>query len=163
MGWGIVLDTIEIQDVRVLSGEVFSRLQAPYREKLALEALRAKDEVDRETERLEMEKMRTAEQARRALMAEEEARLEAQRRRDGETRGHQDRLEDRRQEADLARKQREAEASRDRAAIETETRRRAAQVDADVVRMEREAHVDLSDARLHELMLTQTLPEVASA
>src|SRR5512140_2650230 len=73
LGWGVVLDTIEIQDVRVLSKEVFARLQAPYREKLALDALRAKDEVDREAERLEIDKKRTAEQSRRALMAEEEA------------------------------------------------------------------------------------------
>ena len=40
-GWGVVLDTIEIQDVRVLSAEVFQRLQAPFREKLALWADRA--------------------------------------------------------------------------------------------------------------------------
>src|SRR4029078_5227401 len=38
-GGGVVLDTIEIQDVKVLSSEVFERLQAPYREKLALDAL----------------------------------------------------------------------------------------------------------------------------
>ena len=44
-GWGVVLDTIEIQDVRVLSKEVFERLQAPYREKLALESLIAEERV----------------------------------------------------------------------------------------------------------------------
>jgi flotillin len=37
-GWGVVLDTIEIQDVRVLSELVFADLQAPYRAELALEA-----------------------------------------------------------------------------------------------------------------------------
>ena len=37
-GWGVVIDTIEIQDVRILSETVFSDLQAPYRADLRLEA-----------------------------------------------------------------------------------------------------------------------------
>jgi flotillin len=35
-GWGVILDTVEIQDVKVLSEQVFSQLQAPFRESLAL-------------------------------------------------------------------------------------------------------------------------------
>src|SRR5690606_30962855 len=80
-GWGVVLDTIEIQDVRVLSQEVFHRLQAPYREKLALDALVAADRVTQERARLEASMRRAEEQARRELMAEEEARMTAERRR----------------------------------------------------------------------------------
>jgi hypothetical protein len=37
-GWGVVIDTIEIQDVRILSGQVFANLQAPYRAELAARA-----------------------------------------------------------------------------------------------------------------------------
>jgi flotillin len=163
MGWGVVLDTIEIQDVRVLSQEVFARLQAPYREKLALEALRAKDEVTREAERLETDKRRLAEQSRRALMAEEEARLVAERKREADARAHKDGLVRLDHEAVLARDQRAAEAARARAEVELETKKRAAEVAAETVRLERSAFVDLSEARLRELMLTQTLPELAGA
>ena len=74
-GWGVVLDTIEIQDVKVLSQEVFARLQAPYREQLALRALQAKDDVAREEARILAERNRAAEQAARELMAEQETRL----------------------------------------------------------------------------------------
>src|SRR5690606_11210464 len=33
-GWGVVIDTIEIQEVRVLSSTVFAAMQAPYRAEL---------------------------------------------------------------------------------------------------------------------------------
>ncbi len=80
-GWGVVIDTIEVQDVRILSEEVFSRLQAPYREGLALEAVRAEAEVERERARIEALQARAREEQRRELMALEEARLEAERER----------------------------------------------------------------------------------
>jgi hypothetical protein len=41
-GWGIVIDTIEIQEVRVLSESVFAAMQAPYRAALELGARQAK-------------------------------------------------------------------------------------------------------------------------
>ena len=122
-GWGVVLDTIEIQDVRVLSQEVFARLQAPFREKLALEALIAETRV-----------------------AEQRARVDAEK-----------------QEADLARQRRKAEADRERAAIENAAREAAAALDAEIAKKAREAHVDLSEARLREIMITQTMPEIAKA
>lgn len=37
-GWGVVIDTIEIQQVRIQSAQVFSHLQAPYRAELAARA-----------------------------------------------------------------------------------------------------------------------------
>lgn len=40
-GWGVVVDTIEIQDVRVLSSTVFGNMQAKYREELARSAREA--------------------------------------------------------------------------------------------------------------------------
>ena len=122
-GWGVVLDTIEIQDVRVLSQEVFSRLQAPYREKLALEALLAETRVADERARIDMEK----------------------------------------QEAELGRQRRKAEADRERSVIENAAKEAAAALDAEIARKAREAHVDLSEARLREIMITQTMPEIARA
>jgi len=91
-GWGVVLDTIEIQNVRVLSEEVFARLQAPYRESLALEALKAREQVEEEQARISVARQRAEEQAKRTMMAEEEARLEAERRRDVERARHEEAL-----------------------------------------------------------------------
>ncbi|OJY31142.1 MAG: hypothetical protein BGO98_45525 [Myxococcales bacterium 68-20] len=162
-GWGVVLDTIEIQDVRVLSSEVFQRLQAPYREKLALEALVAEDRVVEERARLDAERRRAAEQARRELMAEEEARIAAERRRAEEARRHEDELAAQRLEAELARARRKAEADAERARIELAARREAGEAEAAILRMRRMAHDDLSEPRLREIMLTETMPELARA
>lgn len=162
-GWGVVLDTIEIQDVRALSQEVFARLQAPYRERLALEALVAENRVAEERARLDAERRRTEEQTRRELMAEEEARFAAERRRAEEARRHDDELARRALEASLARAQQKAEADRARAAVELAARREAGEAEAALVRLERAAREDLSEARLREIMLTETMPEVARA
>ena len=37
-GWGVLIDTIEIQDVKILSREVFEHLQAPFRAEIAMKA-----------------------------------------------------------------------------------------------------------------------------
>jgi len=162
-GWGVVLDTIEIQDVRVLSKEVFQRLQAPYREKLALESLVAEERVTQERARLEAARRRAAEQSRRELMEEEEARMTAERLRAEDARRHEDELASRRLEADLARQRRKAEADRERAAIELEARREAGETEAALLRAKRAAHEDLSEARLREILVTETMPEMARA
>jgi flotillin len=162
-GWGVVLDTIEIQDVRVLSQEVFGRLQAPYRERLALDALVAENGVKQERARLDAERRRVEEQSRRELMAEEEARFAAERRRAEEARKHEDEIANQRLEAELGRQRRKAEADRERAAIDLEAKREAGETEAALLRATRAAHVDLSEARLREIMLTETMPEVARA
>lgn len=162
-GWGVVLDTIEIQDVKVLSAEVFARLQAPYREALALKALAAREEVRREEARLEAERRRAEEQVRRALMDEEEARLAAERRREAEAREHAHALARRALDAEIEREGARAEAERARAAIELATKREAGELDAALARVAAEAHVDPSEARLAEIMITHTLPAVATA
>ena len=162
-GWGVVLDTIEIQDVRVLSKEVFERLQAPYREKLALESLVAEERVFEERARNEQGRRRAAEQARRELMADEEERLVAERRRMEEARRHEDDLAARQLEAELARAIRKAEADRARAAVELAARREAAEVEAAILASSRAAYGDLSEARLREIMITETMPEIARA
>jgi flotillin len=162
-GWGVILDTIEIQDVKVLSEQVFSRLQAPFRESLTLAALAAHDKVVKEEARLAVEQRLLAEQARRELMAEEEARIAAERRREGAQAEHKDLLLQRAQAAELARKRERAEADRDRAAVELAARRQEGELVAALRRLEREALGDLSEARLREVMLTETMPAVANA
>ena len=162
-GWGVVIDTIEIQDVKVLSQEVFARLQAPYRESLALSALVARDKVACEEARLLAERRRAEEQVRRELMVEEEARFLAERRRESEAREHADKLQQRALEAELGRLHERAEAERAREAIALSTRREAGELEAALTRLSRSALSELSDARLTEVMLTQTLPEVANA
>lgn len=162
-GWGVVLDTIEIQDVRVLSEEVFHRLQAPFREKLALEALVAEERVTRERARLEDERRRASEHARRALMEEEEARMTAERQRAEDARRHEDALAAHRLDAELARARRKAEADHERAAIEIAQQRARGEAEAELVRVRRAAYVDPSEARLREIMLTETMPELAKA
>lgn len=47
-GWGIVLDSIEIQEVQVLSEVVFKSMQAPFRVALDRRAREAKAEADKE-------------------------------------------------------------------------------------------------------------------
>jgi regulator of protease activity HflC (stomatin/prohibitin superfamily) len=133
-GWGVVLDTIEIQDVRVLSAEVFQRLQAPFRERLAFDALVAEERV-----------------------------LEERTKREAERHAHEDALAARRLEAELARARLKAEADRERAQIDLAAKREAAEADAAIVEMERKARCDLSEARLREIMLTDTMPELARA
>ena len=40
-GWGVVLDSVEVQDIRVLSEEVFRDMQAVFRSELAVRAREA--------------------------------------------------------------------------------------------------------------------------
>jgi flotillin len=47
-GWGIVIDTIEVQEVRVLSDAVFSQMQAPFRAALDRRAREARAEAEKE-------------------------------------------------------------------------------------------------------------------
>src|SRR4029077_5092089 len=61
-GWGVVIDTIEIQQVRIQSQQVFAHLQAPYRAEIAaraeladLERARQVTERRAETERSRVE------------------------------------------------------------------------------------------------------------
>lgn len=84
-GWGVIVDTIEIQDVRVQSAQVFSNMQARFRlaqEQMAREAELAKERVVRTdetaTERLvELNRVAAATEIRRQKQtADEAARLE---------------------------------------------------------------------------------------
>ncbi|PZR09919.1 MAG: hypothetical protein DI536_21050 [Archangium gephyra] len=84
-GWGVVVDTIEIQDVRVLSSQVFTNMQARFRvqqEQVAREAELAKQralQADETKTQREIELLRiaaTTELRQKKQEAEEAARLE---------------------------------------------------------------------------------------
>lgn len=103
-GWGVVLDTIEIQQVQIQSQQVFDHLQAPYRAEIAaraelaeLERQRQLSERRAETERLEQEM--TAAATRRTVELERERSLH---------------------EIQIAEERRRAKAAADVAAIEAE-------------------------------------------
>jgi regulator of protease activity HflC (stomatin/prohibitin superfamily) len=80
-GWGVVLDTIEIQDVRVLSATVFENMQARYRreqERQAREAELAKElfvrREEAESERqIALTRLSASEEIRRKKQTAEEA------------------------------------------------------------------------------------------
>jgi flotillin len=81
LGWGVVLDTVEIQDVRVLSERVFRDMQAEFRSQLAMRArqaelVRARDIAAQEaaSARAIDEARITAEAATRELRAQAESR-----------------------------------------------------------------------------------------
>lgn len=75
MGWGVVIDTIEIQDVRILSPTVFSNMQARYRQTQELEAREAALTTERAV------KLGEAEATRRIELTQLAARTEVQKRR----------------------------------------------------------------------------------
>lgn len=195
-GWGVAIDTIEIQDVRVLSAEVFEQMQAPFRAELSLQAVRAQAEVAAAQARVAAEAERAAELRRAELFAHEQARIEAQRTRAREQVEHEAALQRAAQEAALKRAAEVAEAERERvrldaaAALErerlaaasalererlaaeegvetarlaAEAKRCSAAAAAEATRLERAALDQVSEARLRELLLTQTGPEMARA
>ncbi len=162
-GWGIAIDTIEVQDVNILSEEVFQRLQAPYREQLALEAARAHDEVVKERFVAAAEQERGQERHRLQMIELQEARVEAERQRALEDAAHGEQLHRVEQLADIAREEARAASHLRTSELRTEADRVAGVVQAEVQRLEREAHDTVSQARLQELLLTRTLPEVAAA
>lgn len=162
-GWGVALDTIEVQDVRVLSDEVFARLQAPYRETLALGALTAHAEVEREEARLQTERARAREQSRRELMALEEERLGAERSRRRTEAEHAAELAAMQDEARRDREAAEARAAVSVAELEASAERIRGEARAENLRLERDAAGALSPERLQEILLTETLPRVAEA
>jgi regulator of protease activity HflC (stomatin/prohibitin superfamily) len=63
-GWGVVLDTVEVQNVRVLSETVFNDMQARFRAELTLRARQAELDASRETATREAAATRQIEEAR---------------------------------------------------------------------------------------------------
>lgn len=78
-GWGVVIDTIEIQEVRILSQKVFSSMQAPYRAGLDKTAAEAQAEAKRDVAMRELQYQREKQEAQIAAeRAREEAQIAAQ-------------------------------------------------------------------------------------
>ncbi len=78
-GWGVVLDTVEVQNVRILSEAVFRDMQATYRSQLALAARQAELASERDIAVREAESKRRIEEVRlQAEVAGEEAKLAAE-------------------------------------------------------------------------------------
>jgi hypothetical protein len=73
-GWGVVLDTIEIQDVRVLSEAVFANMQAKYRKEQERAAREAALTTERAVKLAEAEAERSIELTRLASRTEVEKR-----------------------------------------------------------------------------------------
>ncbi|GMV18041.1 MAG: hypothetical protein HS104_25450 [Polyangiaceae bacterium] len=63
-GWGIVIDTIEIQEVRILSESVFAAMQAPYRAELERSARQARAQAEKDIATREADLSRQVEEAR---------------------------------------------------------------------------------------------------
>ena len=177
-GWGVVIDTIEIQNVRVLSEEVFQRLQAPYRQSLALSALRAGEQVEEERARIELARRRAEEEGRRAVMQLEEQRLANERERALVARRHAEeiarvtaqaeivrtderddaasRRAERATQLELTRKQAllEAELARRKAAFEAELEEKHALLEADRERAEADLAIRRAQGQLDAELLT---------
>ncbi|MBI2372859.1 MAG: hypothetical protein HYV07_02550 [Deltaproteobacteria bacterium] len=68
-GWGVVIDTIEVQEVRVRSEHVFEMLQAPFRTQIEERARHARAEAESRAQSAEAELNRRSEEARIAADA----------------------------------------------------------------------------------------------
>jgi flotillin len=161
-GWGLVIDTIEIQDVRILSEKVFADLQTPYRADLELQSKRSQVERDQQVHLREVEakqKMLTVDQdlARQRSEAAERTRLEelaqAERVRGVEIEG-QSRMAERQLEADLIGRQRarqladaDAALQEHQAAQQAELAQQQARHESELERQQAEAGFLLEEAR----------------
>lgn len=79
-GWGVVIDTIEIQDVRILSDVVFANMQALFRNELALKARAAELEAEKAIAEKETRNQREITEAKitaEAAMREQKAKVES--------------------------------------------------------------------------------------
>lgn len=180
-GWGVVIDTIEIQQVTIQSAQVFHHLQAPFRAEIAARAEladleRAKQIAERraETERLSQEAQLESTRATRALKARTEAEAaevearEATRRVEAVHRAQQ--LEQERAHAlALQRLAAEREARRAQAEIDHELRRRELEMKeaegvADAAAQRRLAEIELLLAESRtQRELVQAIPQLAAA
>ena len=163
-GWGVAIDTIEIQDVKVLSEEVFANLQAPYRQALEMAALKARALVQAKARTIEAEQARTAELARQAQMKLEEERLATEAARRQQASLDEAKLAALRSEAESAQRVAEATSRVRVAEQQAEAARVLGSAEADGIAMKRRAEAtEVTPEHLQEVLLTQTLPRIAEA
>ncbi len=173
-GWGIVIDTIEIQSVKILSEQVFAHLQAPYRAEISARAELADLERQRQVSRVEADRalhqIQIAEEQRRAKAAAEVVALEAERARI-EAVSAQAALEiSHERQHKLARQAADLEVARKQADVSIELRRRDAeakeyenQLEATHQRRMAELEKLLAQERAMHHLVTQGLPQIAKA
>jgi regulator of protease activity HflC (stomatin/prohibitin superfamily) len=163
-GWGVILDTIEIQNVRVLSPAVFSNMQARYRKEQERQAREAALATERAIQLEEAEAGRAIELSK--LSAEAEVR---KRRQESEERARLDeisatsRVNEAKLADDRAAQQARVQAERDvllaklHAELELKQRRRTAEEEARLAELAAETR--MAEARLiHERqMATQQM------
>lgn len=185
MGWGVVLDTVEIQDVRVLSEEVFANMQASFRAEIDAKAREAEGRAEharivrergeqiaqlQAQAEVEAERARQEEHARKAALERELRILEAERE-----------LVDQRHEAKRREAEREAERRRAAAeseaalkdahaqvqarlhAVQLETQRAAGELETAQARERKAIEDSISDARIRMELVARTMPAMAQA
>jgi flotillin len=173
-GWGVVLDTIEIQDVKIQSQQVFAHLQAPFRAEILARAQLADLDRQRQVSRVEADRalheIQIGEQQRRARAAAEVAALEAERARIEATHAQAALEIDNQRHQQLARQAAELEAARKQADLSLELRRRDAetkdhenQLEAQHQRRMAEIEQMLAQGRVMHNLVTHGLPQIAEA
>jgi flotillin len=133
-GWGVVLDTVEIQNVCILSERVFRDMQAEFRSRLTMRARQAELDSEQEIATREAASKRAIEEARltaeastRELRAQAESRAteseigEASKREALEARAAEERIQ-RRRARDIAELRAQADVEGERAAREEQSR-----------------------------------------
>ncbi|MGE5184454.1 MAG: SPFH domain-containing protein [Acidobacteriota bacterium] len=177
-GWGVVIDTIEIQQVKIQSPHVFAHLQAPYRAEIAARAEQAQLEHQRATRALkarteaEATEVEAREAARRAemkaaadvaAMAAERTRAEAAQRAAVLELEHERALEQAKQEAAQERDRKQAELALELRRSDAEMRDHEHQLEATHQRRLAEIEQLLAQQRTLRDLVTHGLPEIARA
>lgn len=184
-GWGVVIDTIEIQQVRITSQQVFAHLQAPYREEIATRAELAELERQRQVaeiaaasarRKLEIERDRVlhsiaiAEEQRRSKAAADVASIEAERARFEAIQRqamleveHARAIEESKQAAQIAHDRLQADIALELRQRESEARDREAALEAIQQRRLVEISQLTAQDRLREALVTKGLPQIAQA
>jgi len=155
-GWGVVIDTIEIQSVTIQSQQVFAHLQAPFRAAIAGRAELADVERRREVARVDAERalqqIELEQQQSKARSATEVAAIEHERL------------------SRLARQAAELEAARKQADLSLELRERDAQMkehenQLEALHQKRMAEIEqqLAQGRVMHNLVTHGLPKIAEA
>jgi hypothetical protein len=163
-GWGIVIDTIEIQEVRVLSEKVFSAMQAPYRSALDRAAREARADAEKSIALRETECARVVEEERlgaELTMREKKSEVE---RAEAEAKKQQALLEaasrreteQARLDAEAAVRERQAEIERREAEVRTRDAVEQHRRTIEEARAELEAHATSSEALARRLELEGT-------
>jgi regulator of protease activity HflC (stomatin/prohibitin superfamily) len=145
-GWGVVLDTVEIQEVRVLSESVFAAMQAPYRAGLEQQAREARAEAERVIALGEAARERETAEAR--LQSEAAVR---ERRAEIERQEHERAAADALHRGELALRQIQAELAAHAVHAEAVARRAelaSAELEAELARRRAVAEVSSLEARL---------------